>query len=477
MGLEHAVSSGWVFDEDLVFRQYYLGCLSQASYVIADRGTRRAVVVDPQRDVAQYVLDAGIAGLRIERVIETHVNADFVSGHLEVAAVTGAAISFSDAAAVEFPVEFPVEPLADNEILSLGSVTLEIRHAPGHTPESLCIVVCKSPLAAPWAVLTGDTLLIDNLGRPEVVDDTGWSTEGLACALYGSIRQRLLTLPDATRVFPAHGEGWVHGGNLLKGASSTIGEQRRANSGLAAMHEHEFVAAITEAANVVPWYSAHVANRNRRNRAVLEESASVRVMSWPEIDAAMVHGAIVLDTRGPHDFAAGHLEGSVNVSVGGRFAEMVAQVVCADADIMLIVDGSAAEVRNRLARIGFDRVMGVADGLGSVPSDRMRSTTRLNIAQLAALADVRLVDVGEPYEIEASGLVPNAVSLPLAALVTRIGELDPAVPTVVYCTGGHRSSTAASVMRACGFSLVHDVIGGVEAWSSCEGPVQRAAPV
>lgn len=460
----------WQRSGDLVFRQYYLGCLSQASYLVGDRGSGRAVVVDPQRDVAQYLADAAAEGLRIERVLETHVHADFLSGHLELAAATGAPISYGAGA----DVEFPIEPLADGRTLSLGSVVLEVLHTPGHTPESICLLVRDGAGAPPWGVLTGDTLFIGDVGRPDLLGGAGWSADELGRALYRSTR-RLLELPDATRVFPAHGAGSACGKNLSTETSSTLGEQRRTNYALAPMSEEAFVAAVTEGQSTPPGYFAHTSHRNREAHPVLDESAPLPALSPAEADAAVAAGALLLDTRDPQDFAAGHLPGSLNVGLGGRFAEVVGQLVGAETGLVLVGDeGTAGEARNRLARIGFDRVLGFLDGgVLAAPPQRLQAGGRVTAEQLAILGDdVRRVDVRGPGEIAGSGLLPGAVPIPLAALVARLGELDPAVPTVVYCAGGYRSSAAASLLRERGFERVDDLLGGFGAWAAGGHPVQ-----
>lgn len=444
--------------DTLVFRQYYLGCLSQASYLVGDRGTGRAVVVDPKRDIAQYLADAAEAGLRIERVIETHVHADFLSGHLELAAATGAVISFGPAA----DVEFPIERLADGQRLSLGDVELEVLHTPGHTPESICVVVHAGG-TVPYGVLTGDTLFIGDVGRPDLLGGAGWSAGRLARALYRSTRERLLTLPDETRVYPAHGAGSACGKNLSTETSSTIGEQRRGNYALAPMSEDDFVHAVLEGQSTAPMYFAHASHRNREAHAILDETTAVAALAFGELPAA----ATVLDTRDPADFAAGHLAGSVNVGLGGRFAEMTGEVLGAEDDIVLVTDpGAEREARNRLARIGFDRVLGYLDGgVAAVPADRLRAASRLTAGQLRGLrADVQVVDVRGPGETRASGSVPGALLVPLPELVARVGELRPDAPTVVLCAGGYRSSIAASVLRARGFTDVSDLLGGFGAW-------------
>ena len=467
-------AGAWQRSGDLLFRQYYLGCLSQASYVVGDRGTGRAVVVDPQRDVGQYLADAAAESLRIERVLETHVHADFLSGHVELAAAAGVPISYGDAAEVEFP----IEPLADGRLLDLGSVCLEVLHTPGHTPESICLLVREAPGAAPWGVLTGDTLFIGDVGRPDLLGGAGWSADELARALYSSTR-RLLTLPDATRVFPGHGAGSACGKNLSTETSSTIGEQRRTNYALAPMSEDAFVAVVTEGQPVAPMYFAYASQRNRAAHPLLDESAPVPALALAEADAAVAAGALLLDTRAPQDFAAGYLPGSVNVGLEGRFAEMVGQVVTPDTDLVLVGDdGTAVEARNRLARVGFDRIAGFLDGGVSAAPERLRAAGRITADGLAALDEgVRRVDVRKPGEVAASGLVPGAVPIPLATLVSRLGELDPPAPTVVYCAGGYRSSIAASLLRARGFGQVDDLLGGFDAWAAADRPVQQPADV
>lgn len=452
----------------LAFKQYYLGCLSQASYLIGDRGTGRAVVVDPQRDVGEYLADADAAGLRIERVVETHVHADFLSGHLELAAATGARISFGSAAQVEFP----IDPLADRQRLDLGEVELEILHTPGHTPESICILIrADRAEEVPFGVLTGDTLFIGDVGRPDLLGANGWSSDELARALYRSTR-RLLVLPDGTRVFPAHGAGSACGKNLSTETSSTIGEQRRTNYALAPMSEDDFVHAVLEGQSTAPMYFAHASHRNREAHPILDETTPVAALPLDTVLVAQRGGAAVLDTRDPADFAAGHLVGSVNVGLGGRFAEMTGEVLAADADIVLVTDpGTGEQARNRLARIGFDRVLGQLEGgLAAVPPQLLRAASRLTAEQLAVRIDtadpaVQVVDVRGPGEVRVSGSVPGALLVPLPELVRRLDELAPDEPTVVLCAGGYRSSIAASALRARGFADVSDLLGGFGAWA------------
>jgi rhodanese-related sulfurtransferase/glyoxylase-like metal-dependent hydrolase (beta-lactamase superfamily II) len=466
----------------VIFEQYYLECLSHASYLIGDETTGRAVVVDPQRDVAGYLADAAAAGLSIERVIETHLHADFLSGHLELAARAGAAISFGDAATVDFP----SEPLHDGERLSLGEVTLEILATPGHTPESICVVVYEHPDdVVPYGVLTGDTLFVGDVGRPDLLASagSGLTADVLGRKLYHSLRERLLRLPDATRVFPAHGAGSSCGKQLSTETSSTIGEQRRFNYALAPMTEDEFVAVVTEGQPVRPNYFEFDASRNRELRPLLDERTSVPMLSIDEVLARRDAGAVLLDTREPADFGAGHLAGALDIGLQGRFAEWAGDVLDPARDIVLVGDpATALESRVRLARIGFDRVVGQLDDPNDVlvnHPELVERSSRLTIEQLAEVRgfepELQLVDIRDPGETGA-GVLPGAVEMPLPALVDRLGELDPARPTVAYCGSGYRSAIAASVLRAAGVADVSDLVGGYGAWSAAGLPVAAPPP-
>jgi glyoxylase-like metal-dependent hydrolase (beta-lactamase superfamily II)/rhodanese-related sulfurtransferase len=456
-------------ESSMFFRQYDLACLSLYSYLIGDTTTGRAAVVDPQRDIGEYLADAEAAGLRIERVIETHFHADFLSGHLELATATGAVISYGDRAVADFP----IEPLAHGQRLSLGEVTLEIRHTPGHTPESISIVVHESPDGPPWAVLTGDTLFIGDVGRPDLLTSVGWTAEDLASQLYRSLHDQLLTLPDDTLVFPAHGAGSACGKHLDAAASSTIGAQRAANYALQPMSVDAFVEAVTEGQGVAPLYFAFAADANRRAHDTLDEHQMPVELTFDQALELAAHGAVLLDTRSPESFASGHLRGSVNVGLDGRFAEFAGDVIRPGQQVVVVGGGERGhEAAIRLARIGFDDVVGqVADvEVALVEHPELAATARrLTAADLAAwLADepgLQVVDVRNPTEV-ADGAVPGARNLPLPRLLDLLDDLNPDRPTVVYCGGGYRSSVAASVLRARGFGTVADLNGGYPAWTS-----------
>jgi hydroxyacylglutathione hydrolase len=455
----------------MIFTQYYLECLSHASYLIGDDSTGRAVVVDPRRDVDEYIADAERAGLRIERVIETHVHADFVSGHLELAARTGSVISYGE----DTKVEFDIEPLSDGQQLSLGEVELEILATPGHTPESISIVVRERAGAQPFGVLTGDTLFIGDVGRPDLLAAVGITPEEMAAQLYRSLHERLLTLPDATKVYPAHGAGSACGKHLAAETQSTIGQQRAANYALAPMSEAEFVAMITEGQPLAPGYFSYDAQRNREARPLLEEHESPVMLSIDEVLAKTNNGAIVLDTREPHEFAHGHLRGSINVWLASRFAEYAGDVLDPHDDIVLVCDqGAEVEARVRLSRIGFDRVVGVLDEAEAVLAERpdlVEGLSRVSVTQLDDRRDdttgLVIVDVRNPAEQE-HGMIPGAVANPLPRLREALERLDRRAPTVVYCASGARSVIAASVLAAHGFEDVSDLLGGYDAYARAQ---------
>ncbi len=458
----------------MIFDQYYLDCLSHASYLIADETTGRAVVVDPQRDISEYLADAEAKGLTIELVLETHFHADFLSGHLELAQATGAEIGYSSVAEPEFT----IRPLADGERISLGEVVLEIRHTPGHTPESMSIVVWEhADDEEPYGVLTGDTLFIGDVGRPDLLASVGFTRDELATKLYDSLHDQLLTLPDSTRVFPAHGAGSACGKNLSTELTSSIGAQRRENYALLAPDRATFIDLVTEGQQPAPGYFIHDATMNKKQRPLMDEAGAPTPMSWDEVRAAMDAGALLVDGRDPVEFARGHLRGAVNVGLDGRYAEFAGSVVPVDADIVLFVEpGSELEAKNRLGRIGFDRVLGYVDRPYEVlldHQDEARVASRLTPVDFeerrATLGDLQLVDVRNPGE-HALGSVPDAANIPVGQLPARLAELDPSRPTVVYCAGGYRSSVAASLLRANGFDDVSDIVGGYGAWTEVVQP-------
>ena len=449
------------------FDQHYLDCLSHASYLIGDESSKKAVVVDPQRDISGYLATADEAGLDIVMVIETHFHADFLSGHLVLAAATGAEICYSSVA----DPEFAHRKIEHGERVSLGEVALEFRHTPGHTPESMSIVVYENADSAPYGVLTGDTLFIGDVGRPDLLASIGFTREELAERLYDSLHQQLMTLPDDTIVFPAHGAGSACGKNLSTELTSTIGEQRHTNYAIRASSKEAFMAMVTEGQPPAPSYFVYDAVLNRKERDLLDESALPPSMDYAQIQGALANGAMLVDGRDPEEFSRGHLKGAINVGMAGRYAEFAGSIVPSDVDIVLFTDpGQELEAKNRLARIGFDRVIGFAAQPYDMLTSHAESTqvaSRLTAdefnARVRDLPDLQIVDVRNPGEVT-SGTAHDAQTIPVGQLPARLDELDAAKPTVVFCAGGYRSSVAASLLRQKGFGDVSDVIGGYTAW-------------
>lgn len=453
----------------MLFTQYYVECLSQASYMIADTGTGQAVVVDPRRDIGEYLADAAKNGLTIVGMINTHFHADFISGHLELADATGAWIGYGEAA----DTDFPVRHLADGERISLGLVTLQILATPGHTPESISVLVFEHPDDdVAYGVLTGDAMFIGDVGRPDLLASIGFTADELAVQLFHSVQKVLMGLPDSVRVFPAHGAGSSCGKNLSTERQSTIGEQRRQNYACQPMTQDQFVAVVTADQPSAPPYFVYNAILNRRERDHRSLTDSPAILDDPRVDTELAAGAVVLDTRTPTDFAAGHLIGSINVGADGRMAETVGMVLDPEQRVVLLSpDGQSDDDAMRMARIGFDHVVGYipdAEAYLARNTTRVKPASRLTARQLADLMGstpgLTVVDVRNPGEC-VGGILPGALMVPLAELVRRIDEIDLTGPVVVYCAGGWRSSVGASLLRARGAGDVSDLIGGYGAWN------------
>jgi glyoxylase-like metal-dependent hydrolase (beta-lactamase superfamily II) len=454
----------------MILEQYYIECLSHASYLIGDETTGRAVVVDPRRDITDYLADAAKYGLTIEGVINTHFHADFVSGHLELVDATGAWIGFGEAAETDYP----IRRLADGEHISLGAVDLEILSTPGHTWESISVLVREHAGAEPTAVLTGDCLFIGDVGRPDLVNIGDSSTSDLARAMYHSIHEKLLKLPDEVTVMPAHGAGSSCGKNLSTELTSTIGEQRRTNPSVQPMSEDAFVALITEGQPAAPAYFSVDAAMNKRVHPLLDQTRRIPALSPAQIRQALEDGVRLLDARSVEDFAAGHLRGSVNVGFDGRFAEtggMVADI--GDRIALIAYPGEEQDAALRLARVGSDNAIGYlnVDREGVFPtelSDLVRTAPRVTARELDGLLAedaVVLVDIRNPGEVE-QGRIPGSIHIPLAQLRARLDMLPTDKGIVVHCAGGWRSSVAASLLRAEGFENVSDLDGGYAAWAN-----------
>ena len=458
------------------FKQFYLGCLAHASYLIGDEQSGAAAVVDPQRDIEQYLAFAAQHGLRIEHVLLTHLHADFIAGHLELRDRVGARIYLGAAAKAEYA----FTPLADGSRIELGRVRLQAIETPGHTPESISIAVfdLDRSEAEPHAVLTGDTLFVGDVGRPDLRAALGWSAADLGGLLYESLRTKLLTLPDASLVYPAHGAGSLCGKALSTETVSTIGEQRRVNYALQPMTKSAFVDLVTADQPDAPPYFTYDAVLNSKERPTLDDALAREVipLTLDRVLALRDAGAQVLDTRDPGDFGAAHLAGSLNVGLGGQYATWAGTILSHDRPIVVIADpGREHEAATRLGRIGFDQIVGyLHDGLHSLETrpDLTATTARVS----APLASERLtrrealaVDVRAPGE-RAQNAIAGSVGIPLNHLAERAHELPKDRPLLVYCAGGYRSAIAASILQQLGFTQVSEIAGGLAAWETAKLP-------
>ncbi|MDP5309841.1 MBL fold metallo-hydrolase [Streptomyces poriferorum] len=459
----------------MFFSQYYLECLSQASYMIADEATGQAVVVDPRRDVSEYLGDAEARGFTVVGVINTHFHADFVAGHLEVAARTGAWIGYGHRAETEYA----IRELAEGDTISLGDVVLKIMETPGHTPESISVLVYeRAEDAVPYGVLTGDALFIGDVGRPDLLASVGVTADELGAMLHDSVQNKLMALPDEVRVFPAHGAGSSCGKNLSTERQSTIGEQRATNYACAPMSERDFVAIVTSGQSAAPGYFAYDADLNRRDRDLFDPASTPAALGVADFLARRAAGAVVVDARDPQEFAAGHVRGAVNVPADGRFAEQAGTVLPTGAELLVVApEGREEEVVTRLARIGFDQVAGYLaspDEALAAMADVVGPAGRLTAAQLRAELDGEnppvVLDVRNCGERGENGFIEGALHVALGELPLRLDEIPRDKPLVLHCAGGHRSSIAASLLRHHGFDDVSDVLGGWAAWALLNTP-------
>jgi glyoxylase-like metal-dependent hydrolase (beta-lactamase superfamily II)/rhodanese-related sulfurtransferase len=461
----------------VTLKQYYLGCLAHASYLLADEASGEAVVVDPQRDVEQYVEDAHGLGCRISHVFLTHFHADFLAGHLELRDREEAEIHLGARAKAEYR----FTPMADGSTLQVGDLRLEVLETPGHSPESISILVYDPEHGdAPHAVLTGDTLFIGDVGRPDLRASLGWSAEELGGMLYDSLQKKLLPLPDETLVYPAHGAGSLCGKNLSTDTVSTIGVQRDYNYALQPMSRERFVEIVTTDQPDTPAYFTYDAVLNTREHPTLDQALEreLRPLSLVEALRAVEEGAQLLDGRGPADFAGAHVLGSVSVGLGGKFATWAGTVLDPQRPVVLIADpGGEVEAATRLGRIGFDTVAGYVEG-GMQPLEeepdligRIERVSAGSLAeQLRSPEPPLVVDVRSENEWD-DGHIEGAVNVPLSQLGERFGELPGERPLVVHCASDYRATIAASLLRREGLSEVAALVGGIAAWESASEPV------
>jgi len=461
----------------MYFKQFYLGCLAHASYLIGSDG--EAAVVDPQRDVDQYIEEAERQGMKIKYVVETHLHADFVSGHHELAERTGAKIVFGAKAGVTFD----HVDAREGDILKIGRAGLRILETPGHTPESISLLlVDPDDPAKPMKVLTGDTLFIGDVGRPDLAGGKGFSAEQMAGMLYDSLHQKLMTLSDQTEVYPAHGAGSMCGRNISKDTSSTIGQQRQFNYALKPMSKVEFVQMMTTDLPEAPAYFSEDAEMNRAGAQTLKELPPPAELTPPEFKRLAESGYLVLDVRPAAQFGNGHVPGALNIALGGQFASWAGTLVKRGAPVLLVAEEQEGidEAVQRLARVGIESVQGFLGGgmyAWDKAGERVRVVPQMDVDELRHQidegAELQLLDVRRPTEYS-GGHAPGFANVPLPHLEQRLAEFDRTKPIAVMCQGGYRSSAGTSILAKHGFQQIFNVVGGYTAWSNLSAAGPRA---
>jgi glyoxylase-like metal-dependent hydrolase (beta-lactamase superfamily II)/rhodanese-related sulfurtransferase len=468
----------------MYFEQFYLTCLAHASYMLGSEGL--AAVVDPQRDVELYLEEAARQGLKIAYVVETHLHADFVSGHRELAARTGATICVGARAGAKFS----HRALAEGDQIRFGHCVLKILETPGHTPESLCVLVTDLERGPePWAVLTGDTLFIGDVGRPDLSPEH--TPQQLAGMLYDSLHRKLLALPDGVEVYPAHGAGSLCGRNISPERRSTIGKERAFNYALQPMSREEFVRLLTAELPDRPGYFAVDAEINRAGAAPLAELPELPALAPQQVSGKLAEGAVVLDTRAAAQFGAGHLPGAIHIALSGQYASWAGTLIGLDRPIVLVAEDPERlqESRMRLARVGIENLAGYLEGgvttweRAGLPLGQVPQISVLDLYQQLCdqPAEIQVVDVRNPLEWE-SGHIAQATLKPLGrfalgagdALKSLLADLSPAKPVAVHCKSGYRSSIATSLLERAGYRGALNVVGGFDAWQAHKLPVERS---
>ena len=456
----------------LLLEQFYLGCLAHASYMVGSEGV--AAVIDPQRDVDIYIETAASKGLKIEHVIETHLHADFVSGHHELAERTGARIYLGDGSGASFP----HTAVKDGDSISFGHCRIDFLQTPGHTVESVCALLTDlDQPACPKAVFTGDTLFVGDVGRPDL--SANHTPQELAALLYKSLHEKLLALPDEVEIFPAHGAGSLCGRQMSNERSSTIGKERRFNYALQAASADEFIHLLTDSLPPRPEYFQHEVELNRQGAKPMDKLLPPRPLSARETARLVQEGSIVLDTRPLMQFAVGHVPGAVHIALSGQYASWAARVLGLDARIIISGEDSEhiRESQMRLARVGMEKIEGyLDDGVSGWirGGNELDYIPQISVQELSELlkkepATTAVLDVREPSESSADA-IENSARIPLGQLESRVNELDRDKLLIVHCKGGYRSSIATSLLRRAGFRNIANLAGGFDAWKAAGLP-------
>lgn len=457
----------------MILKQYYLGCLAHASYLVGDEASCTAIVVDPQRDVQKYVDDAESLGLRIRHVFLTHFHADFVAGHLELRDRCGATIHLGSRAEAEYA----FLGMKEGDTLDFPGLRLQVLETPGHTIESISILVFdfqKDPVR-PYAVLTGDTLFIGDVGRPDLRVSLGWTASDLGAHLYDSLHNKLLTLHDEVLVYPAHGAGSLCGKQLSSDTVSSLGDQRRLNYALQPVSKEDFIRLVTADQPDAPPYFTYDAILNTRERKTLDQNLEQVLHPIDLADVLRIGemGAQILDVRDSAEYARGHLAGSINIGLSGQYATWAGTLLDRTKPIVIIAaPGREHEAAVRLGRIGFDHVKGYLRGgmqaLAGRP-DLVWPTERTNPQEMAeeliSADPPLLLDVRSPREWAARH-IDGSVNVPLNHLQERIAEIPRNRRIAVHCAGGYRSSIAAGILHQYGITNLVEMAGGLAAWDA-----------
>jgi hydroxyacylglutathione hydrolase len=457
----------------LFFKQFYDDGLAQASYMVGCQANGTAIVVDPRRDIGEYLAEAKRQGLRIIAVTETHIHADYLSGSRELAARSGAKLYLSEEGGPDWQYAFPHEPLRDGDQIRIGNVVIEAVHTPGHTPEHLSFLVTDGATTSePGFLLSGDFVFVGDVGRPDLLDEAaGYQDTRFAGAenLFASLREKFLTLPDYVQVWPGHGAGSACGKALGAVASSTVGYERRFAwwaSALANEDGDGFVSELLSGQPDAPAYFGRMKRQNKAGPALLGERGPLEHLDREALRAKLGEGATLIDTRSREQYAEGAVPGSLSLPAGKNFSTFAGWLIDPERDprdiVLLAGDETAAgSLRDELSRVGIDRVVAWAssiEGLEVVPAPLV------NPEELASLGDVLLLDVRTTSEYEA-GHLPGAVKIHAGRLPEHLSDLRSCKAVVVYCQGGTRSAAAASFLRSKGIRNAVDLEGGYGAWT------------
>jgi hydroxyacylglutathione hydrolase len=458
----------------MFIKQLYTTCLSEAAYYIESNG--EAVVIDPLRDIDEYLLLAKERNATIKYIFETHFHADFVSGHIDLSKATGAPIIYGPTAKTNYP----IQNAADGQIFNVGNISFEVLHTPGHTLESVCYLL-KDENNIPHAIFTGDTLFVGDVGRPDLSSGE-MSSEELAAILYETITKKIAPLSDNIIVYPAHGPGSSCGKNIGPNTFSTIGEERKTNYALKQQSKEDFVKEVTTGLSAAPIYYPINAVINQKGYHAIDEvkADGLAKLDLPHFKKLIEEGAILLDTRHANEFTQGFIPGSIFIGLEGRFAEWAASLLPFDKKIILVTEnGKEEETVIRLARVGFDKMSGFLEGSfdtwknANEPIDLIIDVEPDElIMDIPHDPNMTILDVRKETEY-ANGHLKEASNLPLSNMtdITLLAQFEDTENIYVHCAGGYRSVIATSMLKREGIHNVRNVVGGWAKIKEEEGAV------